>query len=140
METCTLPIHVRLIYCNLSKASVTVLANSLLTNTSLVGFTCLFPDTNDAAQSLKNVVIKTLAPLQIWDNQELPDHIILLREKLKLRALLCSLPFTDGPAKYLPLEIIRKFLLCIEESSDSESCDDSHSSQPSDIESAVPDQ
>ena len=124
METCRLPIHVRFIFCNLSKASVTALANSLLTNTSLVGFTCLFQDTNDAAQSLENVVIKTLAPLQIWDNQELPDHIILLREKLKLRALLCSLPFTGGPAKYLPLEIIRKILFCIEESS----ADNSHSS------------
>ena len=121
METCTLPIHVRLIYCNLSEASVILLGNSLLTNSSLIGFTCLFQDTNDAEESLDNAVIKTLAPLQIWDNQELPDHIILLREKLKLRTLLSSLPFTNGPAKYLPLEIIRKILLCIEESSDSES-------------------
>ena len=58
METCTLPIHFRLNYCNLSEASVIVLANSLLTNSSLIGFTCLFQDTNDAAQSLENVVIK----------------------------------------------------------------------------------
>ena len=129
METCKLLIHVRFIFCNLNEASVRVLANSLLTNSSLIGFTCLFhpcmvekrsdqlwyhAPTCSAARSLENAVIRTLAPLQIWDNENLLDHIILLREKLKLRTLLCSLQYTDGPAKYLPMEIIRKILLCIE--------------------------
>ena len=121
METCTLPIHVRFIY-NLNEASVIALANSLLTNSSLIGFThFLYQRKNAAAQSFENAVIKTLAPLQIWDNQELPDHIILLRKKLKLRTLFCLLPFTGGPAKYLPLEIIRKILFRIEESSANDS-------------------
>ena len=119
IETCRLPIHVRFIFCNLNEASVIVLANSLLTNSSLIGFTCLFHPClvnapSVATQSLGNAVIRSLAPLEVLDNQALPDNIILFREKLKLRTLLSTLPFTDGPAKYLPLEIIRKILLCIE--------------------------
>ena len=136
MEICRLPIHVRFVLCNLNEASVRALTNSLLSNSSLIGITCLFHPcmvekysngywdhdaTSSAARSLENAVIRTLAPLQIWDNENLLDHIILLREKLKLRTLLCSLPYTDGPAKYLPVEIIRKILLCIEDKSDSES-------------------
>ena len=75
--------------------------------------------------------------MQIWNNENLLDHIILFREKLKLRTLLCSLPYTDGPAKYLPLEIIRKILLCIEDKSDSESENDSLSLDLFEIESRV---
>ena len=122
METCRLPIHVRFIFCNLNEASVRALANSLLANSSLIGFTCLFhpcmvevrPDrlwcnapTSSAAQCVRDAVIRTLAPLQIWDNC---NDIILIQKKLKLRTLLCSLPFTNGPAKYLPVEIIRKII------------------------------
>ena len=125
METCRLPIHVRLIFCNLNEASVRSLANSLLANSSLIGFSCLlhpcmydeqykYSPTSVAARSLENAVLRTLAPLQIWDNDELPDHIISFQEKLKLRSLLCSLPFTKGPAKCLPLEIIRAILMCIQ--------------------------
>ena len=156
MESCRLPIHVRFIFCNLNEASVRSLANSLLANSSLIGFTCLFhrcmverhPDgwwhhspTSVPARSLRNAVIRTLAPLQVWDNRKLPDNIILFREKLKLRTLLCLLQFTNGPAKCLPMEIIRKILLCIDERSDSEeSYNDSHVSKPSEIESRVSDQ
>ena len=151
METCKLLIHVRFIFCNLNEASVRALANSLLSNSSLIGFTCLFhpcivekrsgdwshAPTSSAARSLENAVIRTLAPLQIWNNENLLDHIILFREKLKLRTLLCSLRYTDGPAKYLPVEIIRKILLCIEDKSDSESENDSHSRELLEIESRV---
>ena len=132
METCRLPIHVRFILCNLNEASVRALANSLLANSSLIGFTCLFhpcmvekrsdggwyhSPTSTAAQCVRDAVIRTLAPLQIWDNC---IDIILIQEKLKLRTLLCSLPFTNGPAKYLPVEIIRKIIELLEDRSDSE--------------------
>ena len=132
METCRLPIHVRFILCNLNEASVRALANSLLANSSLIGFTCLFHScmvekrsdgnwyrapTSTAAQCVRDAVIRTLAPLQIWDNC---NDIVLIQEKLKLRTLLCSLPFTNGPAKYLPVEIIRKIIELLEERSDSE--------------------
>ena len=132
METCRLPIHVRFIFCNLNEASVRVLANSLLVNSSLIGFTCLFhpcmvekrsdggwyhAPKSTAAQCVRDAVMRTLSPLQIWDNC---DDIILIQKKLKLRTLLCSLPFTNGPAKYLPVEIIRKLIELLEERSDSE--------------------
>ena len=131
METCRLPIHVRFILCNLNEASVRALANSLLANSSLIGFTCLFhpcmveersdgwyhTPTSTAAQCVRDAVIRTLAPLQIWDNR---DDIILIQEKLKMRTLLCSLPLTKGPAKYLPVEIIRKIIELLEDRSDSE--------------------
>ena len=131
MDTCRLPIHVRFILCDLNEASVRVLANSLLANSSLIGFTCLFHPSmveerfdggcyhapkSTAAQCVRDAVMRTLSPLQIWDNC---DDIILIREKLKLRTLLCSLPFTNGPAKYLPVEIIRKIIELLEERSDS---------------------
>ena len=88
-----------------------------------------------AAQSLETAVIRTLAPLQISNNLKLSDKIILLREQLKVRTLLCALSFTDGPAKYLPLEIIRIILSCIKENNDLESYNDSHLSETGDSES-----
>ena len=126
METCRLPIHVRFFLCNLNEASVRALTNSLLANPSLIGFTCLFhpwmveersnggwyhTPTSTAAQCIRDAVIRTLSPLQIWDNR---DDIILIQEKLKMRILLCSLPLTKGPAKYLPVEIIRKIMVKLE--------------------------
>ena len=128
VESCRLPIHVRVIFCNLNETSVRALVNSLKANLFLIGFTCLFhpcmvekrinqswyhSPTSVAGRSLENAVIRTLAPLQIWDNEKLPNNIILLRETLKLRTLLCSLPYADVPAKCLPVEIIRKISLCI---------------------------
>ena len=132
METCRLPIHVRFVLCNLNEASVRALANSLLANSSLIGFTCLFhpcmveersdggwyhAPTSTAALCIQDAVIRTLAPLQIWDEY---NDIILIQEGMKLRTLLCSLPFTKGPAKCLPVEIIRKILELLEDRSDSE--------------------
>ena len=146
METCRLPIHVRFIFCNLSEASVRMLANSLLKNSSLIGFSCLFnpcmiteelsyaylyhSSTSSAAQCVRDAVIRTLAPLQIWDNKSLPQEIILFRERLKLRTLLCSLPFISGPIKYLPVEIIRKILSCSQETRDSEGSEIESPSSP----------
>ena len=38
VATCRLPIHVRSVACNLNEASVRLLANSLLINSTLIGF------------------------------------------------------------------------------------------------------
>ena len=98
METCRLPIHVRFIFCNLNEASVRALANSLLVNSSLIGFTCLFhpcmvekrsdgywyhaPATS-AAQCVRDAVIRTRAPLEIWNNWKLGDDVVAERQKFK---------------------------------------------------------
>ena len=95
METCRLPIHVRFILCNLNEASVKALANSLLANSSLIGFTCLFhpcmveknsdgwyhAPTSSAAQCVRDAVIRTRAPLEIWNNEQLKADVGTERKK-----------------------------------------------------------
>ena len=98
METCRLPIHVRFIFCNLNEASVRALANSLLANSSLIGFTCLLhpcmvekhsdgywyhAPTSSAAQFVRDAVIRTRAPLEIWNNWKLDDDVVAERQKFK---------------------------------------------------------
>jgi len=98
MESCRLPIHVRFIFCNLNETSVRALANSLLTNSSLIGFTCLFhpcmvekrfngywyhAPTSSAAQCVRDAVIRTRAPLEIWNNYKLEDDVVAERQKFK---------------------------------------------------------
>ena len=116
IEICRLPIHLRFIFCNLNDESIELLANSLVKNSSLIGFSALFnfTTTSPAKLSLENALIRTPAPLQIWKHAKLPDYIIVVRKKVKLRTFLCSLPFTGGPAKILPVEIIQKILVWIE--------------------------
>ena len=101
MEICRLPIHIRFILCNLNEASVGALANSLLTNSSLIGFTCLFhpcmvkklfgiwyhAPTSSAAQCVRDAVIKTRAPLEIWNNIKLDDVAV---ERSKFKSTLTS--------------------------------------------------
>ena len=99
METCRLPIHVRFIFCNLNESSVRALANSLLANSSLIGFTCLFhpcmvekhsdgywyhAPTSSTAQCVRDVVVRTRAPLEIWNNLKLEDDVVAERQKFKL--------------------------------------------------------
>ena len=98
METRRLPIHVRFIFCNLNEASVRVLANSLLDNSSLIGFTCLFhpcmveerskglfyhAPTSSAAQCVRAAVIRTRAPLEIWNNEKLKEDVVTERKKFQ---------------------------------------------------------
>ena len=107
MEKCLLPIHIRFSFCNLNDVSIALLARSLKRNTSLVGFSFL-PWHKD---KFRDIIIKTLAPLQTWDNNSLSEDISKFRRNLKLRALLCALQSTKSPAKCLPREIIYKIIL-----------------------------
>ena len=96
METCKLSIHVRFIFCNLNEISVRKLADSLVKNSSFIGFTCLFHPCmvenrsdgcwyhsliSSAAQYVRAAVIKSHAPLQIWNNQKIVDDIFIERQR-----------------------------------------------------------
>ena len=99
MENCKLSIHVRFVFCNLSESSVILLANSLVKNSSLLGFTCLFnpcmverssdyiswhhAPASLAAQCVRDAVIRTRAPLEIWNNWKLEDDIVAERQRAK---------------------------------------------------------
>ena len=59
-------IHIRLVYCNLSRASIDLVEKAVKENTSLIGFTCF--GQADKQKCNDQVAIETLAPLQIFQN------------------------------------------------------------------------
>jgi hypothetical protein len=79
LSTCSLPIHVRFIFCNLSKEGVLALHEALRKNTTLIGFT-EFGNVSKEWKSLLFSVIGSHAPLVIFNNNDIPYDVKLLKE------------------------------------------------------------
>ena len=136
MEICRLPIHIRFIFCNLNEASVRALANSLLTNSSLIGFTCMFhpcmveersnggsyhAPTSSAAQCVRDAVIRTRAPLEIWNNWKLEDDVIAERQRFAISLPASHLHSTSvsvANAKSATYDFVRQTTLSLEDQED----------------------
>ena len=89
--------HLRFTYCNLNEESLNLLAVALEKNKSLSGFSCLYdPCTvvkcsadclmhedkmNPLMKRMEEAVIKTKAPLQIWNNRDLDTKIQTQRKR-----------------------------------------------------------
>jgi len=78
------PVHLRFAFCNFSERSVSILASALLENHSFTGFTCLGNlERSEEVQLMKQAVVETTAPLQVWNNQKLTDEIMAARKERK---------------------------------------------------------
>lgn len=95
-----LGIHVRFVFCNLSPEARSVLARSLQENASLTGFSCFGnPDGRDKdRKALKQAVIETRAPLQIWNNDKLPSDIVAERDLRSVEAAHTAVSLTTAVA------------------------------------------
>ena len=82
----------RFAYCNLSERSIFLLAEALEKNTTLRGFSCFqnpcnFPDgrtydpNTPCEKRVKQALIATTAPIEIWNNYPLPSDLIEDRRK-----------------------------------------------------------
>jgi len=98
IENCSVPgLHIRFAFCNLSEAAIFCLAEAVERNHLLKGFSCFqnpcnFPDGKNydpntrAEQRVRQALIDSPAPLEIWNNKRLPDEIFCKREALKQEA------------------------------------------------------
>jgi len=113
MENCSVPgLHIRFAFCNLSEAAILCLAEAVKLNQTLRGFSCFqnpcnFPNGRNydastrAEQSVRDALVASHAPLEIWNNNPLPDEIFSKREALKREEAQQQLDILAG-------ELIRK--------------------------------
>jgi hypothetical protein len=82
----TAPMHLRVVFCNLSRKIVMEMLDALKENTTLVGFTCLanFGVDDDEDEAIKRAAIETEAPLKVFQNEELPEDMKRARVALAL--------------------------------------------------------
>jgi hypothetical protein len=75
----TCPLHIRFAFCNISsRDAMLALQKAVEENTSLVGFSC-FGNPADSYKSMEESIVKSRAPLEIWNNGPLPDSLIAQR-------------------------------------------------------------
>jgi len=96
IETFSAPgVHVRFAFCNLSEGAIFRLAEAVERNTTLKGFSCFqnpcnfsangekyppYDPTSRAEQRVRQALVRTNAPLEIWNNNPLPDDIVKARQ------------------------------------------------------------
>jgi len=100
-------VHVRFAFCSLSEGAIFRLAEAVERNTTLKGFSCFqnpcnFPangegyppydPTSRAEQRVRQALVRTNAPLEIWNNNPLPDDVKGARANRKTTPTMVSLP------------------------------------------------
>jgi hypothetical protein len=106
-------VHLHIVFCNLSYEVVMEILDALKENKSLVGFTCMMNfDLDDLEDAMFNrAAIETEAPLEVFQDEELPKLMVRARIALALvRGIVKARRPSDtgkSPLKYLTVDVAR---------------------------------
>ena len=103
---CRVPgLHVRFAFCNLSEAAIVTLARAVERNQTLKGFSCFqnpcnfrdgeYDGSAPCDQAVKQAIIRTRAPIEIWNNYQLPDDV--KKDRAVAKTMLPAQPLLASP-------------------------------------------